>query len=592
MLHRIFEERLGGSNLNLYEKIMGELSLDSMYENMDYLVNEVGERLSGSPEMTKATEFICGKLQEYGVESHIDHFPMYQSFPGDAELKVTAPVSREIKARPVCHIRSTSKEGVEGELVYLGSGTYDDYKGKDVKGKIVLTDMNWSPGRPEKARIAWEMGAEALIIMNWGKSDSDLIQMGAVKTQWGNPTPETEKDIVDLTVISISRKDGEYLADLCEKGKVHVWLSANATREWIEASQPIGRVYGGKSNGQYVLVGSHVDAWGKSAICNSSGNAMNMELARICQKYSSELKRDVVFTFWDGHEIAEGGGSTWYADNYWNDMNENCIAYINIDNLAISGTTIPGVEGQPEMKKMLTEAIKEIWGVEGKWHHAYKGGGDSSFFGIGVPYISFATEYTDEMLEELNYAFYSPWLHSDSDTIDKLDRELLKGHAGYFSYILDKLVNTPAVPYDLHDLADDVLSQWNKSRENAGKASKLIADMDGTVDEYVSMLHEAAELKNNDDALDLYNRMAIFCERKTAMFRCYSGRYGQDSCCALQTENPIPALEQAMRKYNDAEDGSHEMYLWETQILRVKHMIYDALYDSLEYMKLVRSCIH
>ena len=62
---------------------MEELSLDYMYENMDFLVNEVGERLSGSPEMTKATEFICDKLQEYGVESHIDHFPMYQSFPGD-----------------------------------------------------------------------------------------------------------------------------------------------------------------------------------------------------------------------------------------------------------------------------------------------------------------------------------------------------------------------------------------------------------------------------------------------------------------------------------------------------------------------------
>lgn len=104
--------------------------------------------------------------------------------------------------------------------------------------KIILTDMNWSPGRPEKARIAWEMGAKALIIMNWGKAEDDLIQMGAVKAQWGNPTPDTEKDIVDLTVISISRGNGEYLADLCEKGTVKVHLTAEATREWITADQP------------------------------------------------------------------------------------------------------------------------------------------------------------------------------------------------------------------------------------------------------------------------------------------------------------------------------------------------------------------
>ncbi len=69
-------------------------------------------------------------------------------------------------------------------------------------------------------------------------------------------------------------------------------------------------------------------------------------------------------------------------------MNENCIAYINIDNLAIKGTTIPGVEGQPELKQFLMDAIEKVWGVKGQWNHAYKGGGDSSFFGIGVPYIS------------------------------------------------------------------------------------------------------------------------------------------------------------------------------------------------------------
>lgn len=570
----------------LYQKMLEELSLDRMYDNMDYLVNEVGERLSGSPEMTKATEFIAEKLKEYGIESHIDHFPMYQSFPGEAELKVTAPKEWTIQTRPVCHIKSTSEDGIEGELLYLGSGTYEDYEGKDVKDKIILTDMNWSPGRPEKARIAWEMGAKALIIMNWGKADSDLIQMGAVKTQWGNPTPESDKDIVDLTVISISRKDGEALKELCLQGDVKVWLKADATREWITASQPIGRVYGGKSNGQYVLVGSHVDAWGKSAICNASGNAMNLEIARICKKYEAELDRDVVFCFWDGHEIAECGGSTWYADNYWKEMSENCLAYINIDNLAIKGTTVPGVEGQPEMKQMLTEAIKEIWGEEGVWHHAYKGGGDSSFFGIGVPYISFATEYTDEMLEELNYAFYSPWLHSDSDTLDKLDRDLLEGHAKYIMYILEKMISDKTVPYDLAALAEDIQSQWEQIKSKAGKSASLISDLEETVAVYVDALLKLHQLKDCEEKIQTYNRLAMLCERQTAMFRCYSGRYGQDGCCALQTENPIPALEQAMKKYNQAEDGSHEYYLWETQILRVKHMVYDAMHYSITFISL------
>lgn len=572
--------------MSLYEELVKDLSLDNIYEDMKYLVDEVGERLSGTKEMKKATEFICSKLQGYGVDAHIDHFPMYQSYPGDAALKVVNPEEREIKARPVCHIESTPESGMEGELIYLGSGTYADYEGRDVKGKIVLTDMNWSPGRPEKARIAWEMGAKGLIIMNWGKSEDDLIQMGAVKAQWGNPTPDTEKEIVRLTVISISRRDGEYLAGLCTKGRVQVWLKASADRQWITADQPVGRVRGGRSDGQYILVGSHVDAWGKSAICNASGNALNLELARICQKYRGELKRDVVFVFWDGHEIAEGGGSAWYCDHYWKDLNEGCLAYINIDNLAIKGTSIPGVEGQPEMKQFLMESIEKIWGVCGQWNHAYKGGGDSSFFGIGVPYISFATEYTGEKLKELNYAFYSPWLHSDSDTIDKIDRELLAGHGRYFLYVLEYLVNAPLVPYHLPALAEDVCGQWKAICERAGRAMPLIEDLEDVFQKYAAALASLDDLKSKAEKRELYNKLALLCERRTSMFRCVSGRYGQDSCCSLQTENPIPALDRAIKKYNQSGEGTHECYLWETEILKVKNMVYDGLNDCLTYIDL------
>ncbi|QAT41840.1 M28 family peptidase [Aminipila luticellarii] len=576
--------------MSLYERLKEEISLDELYENMSYLVEEVGERLSGTEEMRKATAYICSKLTEYGVDAHIDHFPMYQSYPGEAALKVMEPCTKEIKARPVCHIQSTAEEGIEGELMYVGSGSYKDYEGKDAKGKIILTDMNWSPGRPEKARIAWELGAKALIIMNWGRAEEDLIQMGAVKTQWGNPTPDTEKDIVELPVISISRRDGEYLEALCQKGKTTVWLKANASREWITADQPVGIVRGKQSKGQYVLVGSHVDAWGKSAICNASGDSLNLELARVFQKHCAELKRDVVFVFWDGHEIAEGGGSTWYCDSHWAEMNEGCVAYINVDNLAIKGTTIPGVEGQPEMKQMLMEAIKTIWDTEGVWHQAYKGGGDSSFFGVGVPYISFATEYTEEKLKELNYAFYSPWLHSDSDTIDKLDRELLKKHSEFFAYITEKLVNAPLVLYDMKALAQDVKYQWEAILTEAGRATEMILDTTPIVDQYVAMLEKLDLVKislgNDETKAALYNKLVILCERQTAMFRGYSGRYGQDGCCALQTENPIPALDKAIKKYNEAPLGSHEYYLWETQILRVRNMVYDAMNYSIRYVEL------
>ncbi len=571
----------------LYERIHGEISIDRMYEDMEVLVNEIGERLSGTEELHRCASYIEERLAAAGLEARIDKFPMYHSFPGEAELKVLSPETRTVDIRPVCHISSTLPCGMEGEMIYLGSGSYEDYQGIDAKGKIVLTDMNWTPGRPEKARIAWEMGAKALIIMNWGASDSTLIQMGAVKSQWGNPDPDTFEDIPQITVASVSRASGEYLKELCQKGTVKIWLRAEATREWVEAWQPIGFLKGGKSNGQYVLVGSHIDAWGKSAICNATGNALNMELARVFYQHREELTRDIVFVFWDGHEIAEGGGSTWYCDHYWKEMTRSCVAYLNIDNLAIKGTTEPGVESLPELKPFLMERIEEVWNRQGLWHNAYKGGGDSSFFGVGVPYIAFATEYTEEKLKELNYAFYSPWLHSDSDTIDKIDRESYAKHMDYFFRVLFDLTESPVIPYDVKALAANIRRQYEELITLSPRDAFYVEDLEPAVSEYERMaedvrgLSEALSKGGDAQKVEALNTLLLRLERETTVFRNVAGRYGQDACCYLPTERPIPALAGAILEISRYEEGSHEYYLWQTKVIREKNRAFDALNNSL-----------
>ncbi|MFR0902464.1 MAG: hypothetical protein ACLSFO_01885 [Anaerovoracaceae bacterium] len=301
----------------------------------------------------------------------------------------------------------------------------------------------------------------------------------------------------------------------------------------------------------------------------------------------------MVFAFWDGHEIAEEAVPHGTLDNYWGDMTQRCVGYVNIDNLAIKGTTIPGVEGQPELKEMLMEAIKTVFGEEGVWHRAYKGGGDSSFFGIGVPYSSFATEYTEEKLEELNYAFYSPWLHTDDDTVDKIDKELMKKHVEYFICITEKLLNSPVFPYDFEALADDVQQQWNQIMDVAGRAKEMLETVTPKIGQYAAALKDFYKSGENLSGTQrkLYDKAAVICERHTAMFRCYSGRYGQDSCCAVATENPIPALKKTLDKYNKAELGSEDFYLWETMVLRVRNMVFDAVCVPLDVLQLTSAAM-
>ena len=113
----------------------------------------------------------------------------------------------------------------------------------------------------------------------------------------------------------------------------------------------------------------------------------------------------------------------------------------------------------------------------------------------------------------------------------------------------------------------------------------MIADLDGVVEKYASKMEALQAIKESGKDAELFNALALACERQTSMFRCYSGKYGQDACGSYLTEQPIPALDRAMRKYNAAEEGSYDYYLWETEILRIANMIFDELNISLKYMR-------
>lgn len=573
------------------KNILNAIDYDKVYKHLEFLVNDIGERQSGTKEIKLAAEYINKELESYGLETKIERFPMYNSYPIKAELKVLYPEDLIIEAEPVCHISSTLEEGLEGEMIYAENGGYDDYEGKDIKGKIILTDMTWSPGRPEKARIAYELGAKALIIMNWGPKEDPLIQMGGVKSQWGNPTPNTIEDMPLIPVISITRQAGEYLRDLCLKEKiVKVWFNAIATREWVESNQPMAVLKTENKTEEFVVIGGHLDAWGKAAICNSSGNALLLELARVFAQNKELLKRNIIFSFWDGHEVTECSGSTYFVDKYWNKIANKCVGYINVDNIAIKGTTVPGIESVSEVKEFLLNIIKEIWNVEGKWNWAYKGGGDSSFFGIGVPYISFATEYTEERLKELNYAFYSPWLHSDEDTIDKIDRDLYIKHFEFFGTLLFRLCNQSLIPYKIVDIGKEVKEKVEELVNFGGsESSEELKGLKELSEEFYKTAIEFSKVSIPSDHYDLvkdYNKALLRISGKISpAIRSYAGRYGQDPCCSVISEYPIPCLYHPIKKIIEKKKTDiHQYNLWKTQLIKEKNRVFDSIYESLEIL--------
>ena len=126
--------------------------------------------------------------------TEMHELPAIVSFPEHAECRVEAPTQIAIQANTLGHSVATMPEGITAELIYVGSGDFADYDGKDVRGKIILTELSYSPARHEKQRIAGLKGSIGAVMMNWGPPDNEAVPFGSVKPVWGNPTPQNYKD--------------------------------------------------------------------------------------------------------------------------------------------------------------------------------------------------------------------------------------------------------------------------------------------------------------------------------------------------------------------------------------------------------------
>ena len=89
-----------------------------------------------------------------------------------------SPEHRVLKSLPCTHIEPTPGEGYTAELVDVGPGSFANYEGKDVRGKIVLAEFGYGgkllPSFPkwlidgtEPSRLAWLLKEKALPWIYW-----------------------------------------------------------------------------------------------------------------------------------------------------------------------------------------------------------------------------------------------------------------------------------------------------------------------------------------------------------------------------------------------------------------------------------------
>jgi hypothetical protein len=572
----------------LFDKIVRDLSIDRVMEDTRFLTEETPMRLAGSDMERKAANYIKAQFDAAGVAMTVEEIDGYVSFPHSASVEVISPVRRTLKARAFAQAQPTPPEGLEAELVHVGSGGLPDYEGVDVRGKITLSELSYAPARPEKVRLATLNGSVGQIMMNWGLPEHNTIPMGTCKAVWGNPSSATFSQMPQIPAIGISRADGDWLAALAKEGPVKVRIFCDVENRWGKILMPHAQIDGAVEPEKFVLVAGHFDAWAGGATDNASGNAQIIELARVIKQHEGMLRRSVRFAFWPAHESGIMEGSSWYVDRYWDDLTRNCVCALNIDSAGMIGATEFQTDCSPELVDMHRKLIEKVLGIAGHKTRPLAHNGDQSFFGIGLPSLFAAHEHPEETKKLWNGASLGWWYHSEFDQMDKIDPKILFEGLRMSSAYVAELATVEVLPFDFAPAVERIETRIRElSSYDVGIDLASVAAGISTLKERAMALR-AVGLSlagaNDPERTARYNDvLRRFSRMLTSVTGSVGGRWTQDTYALSALDTPLPGLFDIPKMAAQGTESAYYKLQW-TDTVRQRNRIADGLTETNEML--------
>ena len=300
--------------------------------------------------------------------------------------------------RPVNHITVT-----DAEVVFAGYGVsaperdWDDFKGMDLRGKILLVIVNDPDfGAPEGHPVAGRFdgnamtfygrvaprvagsvatGAAGVLVIHdtacdgygWsvleGSSTApkfDIVRADPdaerVPAQGWIQGPVAERLFADAGLDYTALRSAARTPDFAPVTLTGVRMSIDfgQTADRIESRNILARIPGAGHPDETVLYGAHWDAYGRAtpvgdddiyngAVDNATGVAGLIELARLF-KAGAAPDRSVVFAAWTAEEAGLLGAEYYAANPVW--PLETTVANINMDSF------LPGAEISPQIVVM------------------------------------------------------------------------------------------------------------------------------------------------------------------------------------------------------------------------------------------------
>ena len=299
-------------------ELSGARAYDNVLDLAAYEHIRAGEEYTGTYREAAVAEKLA---KEYGFSNvRITRLPVpYKQWAGqDGELWVTSPESRLISRyldQPAMLAVGSQTADVTAPLVWVGLGAQDsDYLGKDVRGKIVLT--NGTPGPVHDMAVRKYGAAGVVSFVNeygFGVDRPDELAEGGQ----ANLSNSSREDLDSKTTFAImlSPRQGARLLELLEGAPVTVHVKTQSTRYPAEHQVVEGWIPGDGTSDQEVVIVAHLfeGIAKQGANDDTSGCGAALEIGRTWIKliHDGVLQRPkrAVHVLWVP-EIA-------YATEYW-----------------------------------------------------------------------------------------------------------------------------------------------------------------------------------------------------------------------------------------------------------------------------------
>lgn len=433
---------------NLRKIHQASLSSGYAYQQLARLTNNIGPRLSGSPQAQHAVEYVAAEMRKLGATVRLEpvmvpHWVRGVETGALVQFPGMAPgTTQKIVLTALGMSVATPEEGITADVVVVKNFAELTDLGRDkVEGKIVLFNHEFDKqmaaegqgGAAYGGAVAYRgggpgaaarLGALACLVRSAGGSQNRLVHTGSTFYPEG---------VTKIPAAAVSNEDAEMMGALAAQGTLRMKLVLTPqTLPEVQSYNVIADLKGSEHPDEIVIVSGHLDSWdlGTGAIDDGAGVVVAMQTIQVLKALGIKPKRTIRFIAWMNEENGLRGGRAYAADEKANIANH--FAAIESD-LGAGHPMGFNLTGNPDALPLLGP-ISEVLQASGAGLSRTVDGGEADISPLAAAGVPSFGLWQDSR-------FYFNYHHTEADTFDKVNPRELAENAAVMAVLSFGLAN-------------------------------------------------------------------------------------------------------------------------------------------------------